>query len=59
MFHHLLKIMAVYDFVVVVGCGLLYSLPKLPVFSPYSQVIQSFLWPQSELIKPVYPQATH
>ncbi len=45
MFHHLLKIMAVYDFVVVVGCGLLYSLPKLPVFSPYSQHVFPVILP--------------
>jgi hypothetical protein len=45
MFHHLLKIMAVYDFVVVVGCGLLYSLPKLSIFSPYSQVVFPVILP--------------
>ena len=45
MFHHLLKIMAVYDLVVVLGCGLLYSLPKLPIFSPYSQVVFPVILP--------------
>jgi hypothetical protein len=45
MFHHLLKLMAVYDFVVVVGCGLLYSLPKLAIFSPYSQLVFPVILP--------------
>lgn len=38
MFHHLLKILAIYDLVVVVGCALLYALPQLK-FPLYSRQI--------------------
>lgn len=43
-FHNLLKILAVYDLIVVIGCGLLYALPSMR-FRTYTKEIFPSIMP--------------